>query len=123
MQSVGQSPARASGCGTKGIGVGWRAGGGATAHAVSSNAMASSRGINGDCKPRALRVHSQPGVEPWVGDGSAVAHPLKIRLRWQHCSVEGCPIGECASLWRAQTYNERVMPLRGKTGVEGSIQR
>ena len=27
----------------------------------------------------------------WVGDGTAVAQPLQIYLRWQHRLVEGCP--------------------------------
>jgi len=33
-----------------------------------------------------LGVFMDVGRTLWVGDGTAVAHPLQIRLRWQHSS-------------------------------------
>ena len=54
MQSGSQGPSRTTGWGTKGVGVTGRTGGGGSAHAVSSNAMASSRGIEGIVNPRSL---------------------------------------------------------------------
>jgi len=45
-------------------------------------------------------VHSQPRVKAWVGDGTAVAHPLPSLAA---SLVEDAPIGACAreALWEA----------------------
>ena len=59
MQSGSQGTSRTTGWGTKGVGVTGRTGGGGSAQPAMSSApsdAASSRGIEGDCKPAIARA-------------------------------------------------------------------